>query len=208
MPALTKKFGKNSPLEVLRDIRENEGRGIEEAIRRSQEDEEEAPPGVSDVVVAGDVAERIAAGEEPVTAVDGDSLPTLISAKGLRYIDDLTNGIPGGLTDETAEYLVVERVAALWDVWIKGEDTAGVLAGEGGYYFNLIRERFASERKEVEALPVPEGWSFTPNGSGEVKEPLPMQKRTAWEVLTAVLIRVDPEASSRRGRTSLPHLRA
>ena len=97
-------------------------------------------------------------------------------------VDALTQ-LPGGIDNELAEYLVTNRVAALWNAWINGEDVSDLLAGDGGHYFNLIRERFEVERAEVEGLAVPECWSFHENGSG-ILPPLPMQKRTAWEVYT------------------------
>jgi hypothetical protein len=56
-------------------------------------------------------------------------------------VDALTQ-LPGGIDNELAEYLVTNRVAALWNAWINGEDVSDLLAGDGGHYFNLIRERF------------------------------------------------------------------
>jgi superfamily II DNA or RNA helicase len=188
MPALVRRFGADSPLRVLEDLRENEGRGVEAAVVAAAEEEPEPEDeSAADEVVSGDVAEVAgdAARDLPAPeAFDQDALPEIATGEGLRAVDDLA-GIPGGLDHETAEYLVGNRVAALWDMLVneRGEEISRALEGEGGHYFRLIRERFESERREVENLPVPAGWSFGANGSG-VLPPNAMQKRTAYAVLT------------------------
>ncbi len=197
MPTLRAKFGGTSPLKVIGDLKENEGRGIEAALLASEVDDDEAPH------LEGDVADTDEAipeggdaslnGEAANFEGDGDALttpanevgglPALASGAGLRAIDELTS-LPGGMDDETAAYLVGNRIAALWEAWIN-EDADGVreaLAGEGGHYFNLIRERFEAELAEVESLPVPDGYRFSVNG--KPAPPNAMQKRTSWEVLT------------------------
>ena len=94
-----------------------------------------------------------------------------------------------GLDDEAADFLVRNRVAALWSAYInEGPATAeAALAGEGGHYFGLIRSRFWEELRSVEELPIPGGWSFRPARVRIDSPPVPpnlMQKRTAYEVLT------------------------
>ncbi|PLS85140.1 MAG: hypothetical protein CYG60_14200 [Actinobacteria bacterium] len=199
MPTLRARFGGRSPLKVIGDLKENTGRGIESAILSSEVDDgdeaphlegdvadtDEAIPEAGDVALAGEAANFEGDGDvlSSPSAEEVGGLPALASRMGLRVVDELTS-LPGGLDDETAAYLVGNRVAALWEAWIKGEadGVREALAGEGGHYFNLIRERFEAELTEVESLPVPDGYRFSVNG--KPAPPNAMQKRTAWEVLT------------------------
>ena len=96
-------------------------------------------------------------------------------------VDDLA-GMHYGLDDETAQYLVDNRVAALWEAYTDaGEAALESLRGGGGNYFQLIRERFTSELGGAKNLPIPQGWAFRPPGR-EDEAPTPpnlMQRRTA-----------------------------
>jgi len=87
-----------------------------------------------------------------------------------------------GLDDEPAQYLVDNRVAALWEAYTDaGEAALESLRGGGGNYFQLIRERFTSELGGAKNLPIPQGWAFRPPGR-EDEAPTPpnlMQRRTA-----------------------------
>jgi len=91
-------------------------------------------------------------------------------------------GLHYGLDDETAQYLVDNRVAALWEAYTATEEVAlDALGGEGGYYFNLIRDQFYAELDGAKSLPLPAEWSFRPPGR-EHDAPTPpnlMQRRTA-----------------------------
>ena len=182
MPELMRKFGTTSPLSVIKDLKDNAGEGLEDAVKGSEDipSGEDAP---TDEEVTTDVSE-VLNGErkygEIITTDEG--LPTLLTSESLHLVDKLTS-LPGGLDDEVAEYLVASQVALLWDAYLNDRPTDHLLSGEGGYYYNLIRSRFETEREEVENLPVPEGWSFRRNGSA-ILAPYPMQKLTAWQVLT------------------------
>jgi len=199
MPGLVQALDKDKPGKLIQDLKANEGRGVEEALKKATEGElEEAA--LSGVEYGKDglevVPESIAPPEEyleheekkPHVGHEEGGLPTLITGEGLRAVDDLAV-LHYGLDDETAEYLVQNRVAALWNAYIN--DGPGpveeALAGEGGHYFGLIRSRFYGQLRAVENLPVPAGWAFRPPGVGRNEPPVPpnlMQKRTAYEVMT------------------------
>lgn len=195
MPGLVRAFGKDKPDKLIQDFKENEGRGVEEAIGGASEEElEEAEvSGIEHNIEAiGAVddentppEEYLAQKEQSHIEHKNGGLPSLITREGLRAIDDLAE-LHYGLDDEVAEYLVGNRVAALWTAHINNKPVDELLAGEGGHYFGLIRSRFYGELEAVENLPVPAGWAFRPDGK-KAQPPVPpnmMQKRTAYEVLT------------------------
>jgi hypothetical protein len=195
MPGLAQAFGRDKPGKLIQDLKENEGRGVEEAIRGASEEElEEAElSGVEyDIEALGIVDDESTPPEEYLEheeqshiESENGGLPLLITREGLRAIDDLAE-LHYGLDDEVAEYLVGNRVAALWTAHIDNKPVDELLAGEGGHYFGLIRSRFYGELEAVENLPVPAGWAFRPDGN-KAQPPVPpnmMQKRTAYEVLT------------------------
>ncbi len=182
LPALRVALGKTSPMQVLKDLKDNQGRELEQAIRRASDDEiaTDAEEEVIDQVVAekGDpdtLADRIFEGDnqdhtdsyEHLVAdnssdIDGgEALPTLATKESLQVIDSLAE-LSCGLDDEAAEYLVANRVSALWERYIsEGRGTLDqILAGNGGRWFTEIKTRFLSEVEDVENLIVPEGWSF------------------------------------------------
>ena len=90
--------------------------------------------------------------------------------------------LPYGPDDETAEYLVDNRVSALWERYInEGREVVNeLLAEDGGHWFTEIKIRFLTEMDGVEDLVVPEGWSF--KVKDEPQDPNAMQLRTAWAV--------------------------
>jgi hypothetical protein len=199
MPALRGAFDKERPGRLIQDLKENDGREIEEAIRAASEEqiEDAALSGeeASEEEVFGKVSgatappEEFLQGEdEPEAVVEGGYLPSLATPEGLRAVDAMAE-LHYGLDDETAEFLVRNRVAALWSAYITHgpAPVEEALAGEGGHYFGLIRTRFQEELRAVESLPIPAGWSFRPPGVGSNEPPTPpnlMQRRTAYEVLT------------------------
>lgn len=183
LPAFTRAFGRRGPLGVIQDLKENEGRGIEAAINKAGEapDEEVAAEDESgDIEIAEDVQEVL----EHDAQRPPESLPSILAEGGLHDVDVLNEKISGGLDEELAEFYVTNRVAGLWDAYVKGHSVEERLAGKGGHYFNTIRDRFEYQRSAVESLEVPKEWSFKKNGTPEITPPFPMQKRTAWEVLT------------------------
>lgn len=195
MPGLAHAFGRDKPGKLIQDLKENEGRGVEEAIRDASEEtlEEAELSGVEyDIEALGVVDDENTPPEEyleheeqsHIESKDG-GLPSLITKEGLRAIDDLAE-LHYGLDDETAEYLVDNRVAALWTAYIDNKPVDDLLAGEGGHYFGMICSRFYGELEAVENLHVPAGWAFRPDGK-KAQPPGPpnmMQKRTAYEVFT------------------------
>ena len=197
MPALRGAFDKERPGRLIQDLKENDGREIEAAILGTTEEEleeaalsgEEATE--EETLGLGRVESEISPPEEYLE--DGevpqeDALPSLATSEGLRAVDALSE-LHYGLDDETATFLVRNRVAALWDAYINSgaAPVEDALSGEGGHYFGLIRARFYEELRAVQNLPIPAGWSFRPPGVGYENPPAPpnlMQKRTAYEVRT------------------------
>jgi hypothetical protein len=190
MPGLQKALGKSTALGVLRDLKENDGREIEEALKAAADEE------IADSFVEGGLPEK-EEGEalEEHTPEDAElkedlletgGLASLATPEALRLVDDLA-GLHYGLDDETAQYLVDNRVAALWEAYTDaGEAALEALRGEGGHYFNLIRERFSAELEGAKSLPIPAGWAFRPPGK-EDEAPTPpnlMQRRTAYMLST------------------------
>ena len=188
----------------LRDLKFNEGRGLERAVRGTSDEEiaahqegESADESVAyksnpDTLQASRIFESESEGiDGPHTdsaAPDGvpdsqtrDPLPTLATEESLRVIDSLAK-LPYGLDDEVAEYLVANRVSALWEVYInEGRGRVDeILSDDGGLWFKEIKTRFVSEVEAVENLVVPEGWSVAMNGQPAL--PNRMQRRAAWAV--------------------------
>jgi hypothetical protein len=173
MRKIRKHFDDGSPLTVLRDLQENEGAGIEEMLRAAVVEAEEAEDDTT-----------LAASDGVVDKFDdelyfGGGLLTLASREALRVVDELA-ALPYGLDAEAAQYLVDNRVAALWERYTR--DGSVDLEGEGGYYFNLIRNTFQAELEGARSIQVPEGWAFTVNGVPT--QPNMMQRRAAFEVKT------------------------
>jgi len=199
MPALRGAFDKERPGRLIQDLKENEGRGVEAAIRRASEEqiEDAALSGeeTKEEEVLGKVQKADAPPEEflrgedePEAVEEAAALPSLATPEGLRAVDTL-DALHYGLDDETASFLVRNRVAALWNAYITHgpAPVREALSEEGGAYFSLIRSTFKGELEAVESLPIPAGWSFRPPGVGPGEPPTPpnlMQRRTAYEVLT------------------------
>jgi superfamily II DNA or RNA helicase len=191
MPGLRKALGNTSALGVLKNLQENDARGVEEALQAAAETEVlEAYTNGETLGTSGDLEDHA-----PETAEDADlhaeilegsGLASLATPDALRFVDDFA-ALHYGLDDETAQYLVDKRVAALWEAYTNtGVDALDALEGEGGYYFELIRERFRAELEGALNLPTPEGWSFRPPGV-EAGPPVPpnlMQCRTAHALAT------------------------
>jgi len=193
MPALRRKLGVSSPGAILKDLKENAGRDTEAALMKSSDEEDEedpaapAQPGDEPLAVADGVPgeDAHAFEDDPLADFASEGLPTIATPEAIRMVDELAS-LPYGLDAEVAEYLVANRVAALWTLYINEEEdedaVATTLSGEGGHYFELIRSRFYSELAGVEALEVPKEWAF--GVEGVPTPPNTMQLRTAWEVLT------------------------
>jgi hypothetical protein len=201
MPGLRRALGKASALAVLKDLKDNDGRAIEEALASSGKPDEEVSPdedlAASDMAVdaleerttetlGGEPWVDDGQGDAPALLEQSGGLPTLATGEALRAVDELAN-LHYGLDDETVQYLIDNRVAALWDGYTNdgAEAVEDALRGEGGYYFDLIRGRFYEELAGAQTLPVPAGWAFRPPGR-EDEAPTPpnlMQRRTAYTVM-------------------------
>jgi hypothetical protein len=128
MPGLQKALGKSTALGVLKDLQENDGRAIEEALQDAADEE------IQDSYVEetnGTLEERTPEDEELKEALaEARGLAALATPDALRLVDDLA-GLHYGLDDETAQYLVVNRVAALWEAYTDAGEAA-LDALEGG----------------------------------------------------------------------------
>jgi Hypothetical methyltransferase len=171
MPALRRALGGASPLEVITDIRENEAQDIIKGIEdTTDENLEDGTP------------ERAADYEElQETFTEAQELPGIQDlGEYLRGIDDLPETC--SLDDETIQKWIAGRVDGLWDEYANVSRESALMAlGDGpsdGPYFQRIRNRFLYEMEAVEALEIPEGYSYTKNGIPSA--PLTMQRRAAW----------------------------
>lgn len=203
-PALRIAMGGISPMRVLKDLKNNAGRDIERTLRNISDDEIEslADDSVGEIVIEVDNLaefdahpgfEREGKGSTDVQAgraVVNDrgnpdlerGLPTLATRESLRVIDLLAE-LSCGLDDQAAEYLVTNRVSALWEHYTNEGISVieALLAGDGGHWFTEIKSRFLGEVESVESLVIPEGWSFTAT-NGQRALPNAMQRRTAWTI--------------------------
>lgn len=187
MPALRRHFGNASPLAVLRDLKENNGAGIEQSLRAVEETDDEGSSnddGQQSLLEDKELVEADVVVNEFDEALEftTSGLPSLATAEGLRLVDEMA-GLSHGVDDEVAQFLVNNRVAGLWERYTHGEQEAveEALKGQGGFYYELIRSRFREELAGVENVKVPKGWSFEVDGMPTL--PNTMQKRTAYEVL-------------------------
>jgi superfamily II DNA or RNA helicase len=205
VPALQIALNNTSRLGVLRDLKDNNGRELEKALRKVTDTElaaalaadlaDESVPNegslptlssahIFELTNAGNAADR---GPTPNTevAVARDAinrLPQIVTPEQLRTLDRLAE-FSCGLDEEAAEYLVGNHVSELWETY-HNEDRAAVdklLVGDGGRWFTEIKHRFLSEVDAVETLAVPAGWSFT-DDTGKPALPNSMQMYTAWAV--------------------------
>jgi 3-mercaptopyruvate sulfurtransferase SseA len=185
VPALRAALGGASVTDVLRDLKNNEGRSVQRAITEASGEEIATRAEQyldADLIPTQDdgalVSTDVGFAQTPQQAA---VLPLLETPDDLRVIDEL-GSFHYGLDEEAAEYLVMNRVVRLWERYIN-EGRAGVndlLAGDGGRWFREIKARFLAEVDGVERLEIPSGWSFTKNG--ELKLPNLMQRYAAWAV--------------------------
>ena len=192
LPALQAALCGASVTAVLRDLKNNEGRSLQQAIRGTVGDEIQSRaeqylydanvPNQNDVVVlSADGAFEQTLQQEVPQLSEPAVISSIRSPADLRVVDEL-GSFYYGQDEEAAEYLVMNRVSGLWERYIDG-GRAGVddlLAGDGGRWFTEIKMRFLAEVDSVERLEIPSGWSFTKNR--EPKPPNLMQLYAAWAV--------------------------
>ncbi|WP_271255099.1 helicase-related protein [Pseudanabaena sp. Chao 1811] len=108
-----------------------------------------------------------------------NDLPQLKSFDSLKAVDLL---VEAGITSdyETIEFLICNRVSALWQTCLNNDPTFDLdrLRNEtGGTYFQTIRDRFLSQHDGAANLTIPNGYNFP-------YPPNLMQRLTAYRILT------------------------
>ncbi len=108
-----------------------------------------------------------------------NELPQLKSFDSLKAVDLL---VEAGITSdyETIEFLICNRVSALWQACLNNDPTFDLdrLRNEtGGTYFQTIRDRFLSQHDGAANLTIPNGYNFP-------YPPNLMQRLTAYRILT------------------------
>ncbi|MBD2315518.1 helicase-related protein [Phormidium tenue] len=106
-------------------------------------------------------------------------LPQLKSFDSLKAVDLL---VEAGITSdyETIEFLICNRVSALWQTCLNNDPTFDLdrLRNEtGGTYFQTIRDRFLSQHDGAANLTIPNGYNFP-------YPPNLMQRLTAYRIYT------------------------
>ena len=112
------------------------------------------------------------------------SLPRLRSTNSLKALDHL---ISGHVLDdeETLEFLVDNRVAAIWQEALDGDPDQlleRLRAEQGGAYFQRIRDRFAEQYAGATSIVIPADYSF--RRDGELLSPNLMQRLVAYLLIT------------------------
>ena len=198
LPAMRTALGNASPMSVLRDLKGG-GTALDQALKALKDEEKTLP--VSDVsgsddavALEADLADATVDATQPtptascflpgraIEEVDREScLPSIATPEGLRTVDALAN-LHYGLDDEAAEFLVTNRVHALWVRYFSEgrESVDALLTGDGEPWFTEIRRRFLGEADSVDRLRIPKGWSYTVDG--KKAQPNLMQRRAAWQV--------------------------
>ncbi len=127
-----------------------------------------------------DYIEEIETGLVPNEIENTDTeLPQLKSFDSLKAVDLL---VEAGITSdyETIEFLICNRVSALWQTCLNNDPTFDLdrLRNEtGGTYFQTIRDRFLSQHDGAANLTIPNGYNFP-------YPPNLMQSLTAYRILT------------------------
>jgi hypothetical protein len=170
MPALKKVLPENGSIGVIRDLKDNDAKEIQEGLDHTSDSELQDAP--FEVDKNGVLHDHTPEDEELEDDSDGD-LTDLATPDGLRVVDKLSQ-LRYGPDDEVAEFLVLCRVAALRQIAFEDSPASALdaLQGDGGTYFQRIRDRFLAEYNGANE-PVPAGWSFP-------EEPNLMQRWTAY----------------------------
>ena len=199
LPALRFVLGRVSPMRVLQDLLENDGKRIEQVLQATgrQENDEGDAPGSQKSAEACEYhyAEEVLTVCEPediqalLTVSSGERVqanaeripPPLLTRESLHVIDLLSRS-EFGVNEGVAKMMIANRVSALWERYISEgrEESMSLLAGEGGPFFTYVKAQFLAELAEVEQLVVPAEWSFSVDGVRTL--PNVMQRRIAWLV--------------------------
>lgn len=197
LPALRAVMGNVSPMAIVKALQGGQIAEIKAAVNANPSEELEAA--ANDNTLQGSdysSADGIHATNRDVTSIskpnhvrqrngdeDIDDMAVIdkkshVAEKSLKVIDVLAESAVG-MSVATAEFLVNNRVAALWDLCIQGESdaVAEVLSRDGGRWFQEIRDRFRKQKQQADELIIPEGWSLVKQG--QVCPPNLMQRRTA-----------------------------
>jgi superfamily II DNA or RNA helicase len=110
---------------------------------------------------------------------DGDDLPLIETRDALDALDKV---LIANADAETVAFLLDSAKAKLWrHAYVLPEVArAQATAFQGDTYSSIVRDRFLSEFTEAEALELPAGYSFRPNGpAAPIVQPNLMQRRVA-----------------------------
>ena len=181
MPALKRALPEGGSIGVIRDLKDNDAKEIQEGLDHTSDEE------IEEAVAQGDkngvLHDHTPEDEElEADSSEAEDLMSLGTPENLRVVDKLSK-LRYGFDDEVAQYLVDNRVAGLWEIYTATPVAAlEALEGDGGPWFQRIRNRFFQELDGAENLPVPAGWSFRPPGQEDAPpvDPNLMQRRTAY----------------------------
>jgi superfamily II DNA or RNA helicase len=167
LPGFCALFPTKSVQHVLRDLLENNGKSLEERLTGAVSKANLQPHEVDD--------------KDLTPSLWHVHTPSEITEERLRVLDNLP-AFSNRLNDEFLEYLISNRVSALWE-YAMNEGDAAVDAllrkSDGSAYFEEIKRRYLVERAAVDMLPLPSGWAFT-DDQGNLCAPNLMQRRVAW----------------------------
>jgi superfamily II DNA or RNA helicase len=106
---------------------------------------------------------------------------TPVTQERLQVIDKLND--TRGIDEDIIESMVIDRINDLWELYMNEGSKAvnKLLNAHGGQYFTQIKRRFNAEKRAVNALKVPDGWSFR-DAQGKLCQPNLMQRRIAYLV--------------------------
>ncbi len=110
---------------------------------------------------------------------DGDDLPVIQTRDALDALDKV---LIANADAETVAFLLDSAKAKLWRHAYVDPERAKVqaMAYQGDTYSSIVRDRFLAEFTEAEALELPAGYSFRPEGDGTpIVAPNLMQRRVA-----------------------------
>lgn len=188
LPALRLALGGVSPMQVLHDLIVCNGEGIERALlhREANDLNAEAEPATPEELLTDSDLVVLDSGHffENDGSQDQVKVPlALATRKSLDVLDALTEQGATWLGDEAVEYLIGNRVNALWEQYMREGHMVieEVQNTKGGVFFTEIMRRFLAEVFKVEELSIPQGWSFRDTAGAPVP-PNTMQRRTAWLV--------------------------
>jgi superfamily II DNA or RNA helicase len=139
-----------------------------------------APDGIhDDIGVAVDVSREVDANAIETADKGRDDLPIIETRDALDALDKV---LIANADAETVAFLLDSAKAKLWRHAYVTPDVAKAQAEafQGDTYSSIVRDRFLAELNDAEALHLPDGYSFRPDGpSTPIVPPNLMQRRVA-----------------------------